>query len=57
MKLESAMKPVWNGKEFIPRLMLPLSLAADHRIIDGALATHFNVLIASLLSDVRRLVL
>ncbi|HQI21126.1 MAG TPA: 2-oxo acid dehydrogenase subunit E2, partial [Leptospiraceae bacterium] len=54
---KSAMKPVWNGKEFIPRLMLPLSLAADHRIIDGALATHFNVLIASLLSDVRRLVL
>ncbi len=54
---KSQMKPVWNGKEFTPRLILPLSLAADHRVIDGALATHFNVFIAQLLGDMRRLVL
>ncbi len=54
---KSAMKPVWNGKEFAPRLILPMSLSADHRVIDGALATHFNVFVAQLLSDVRRLVL
>ena len=40
---KSAMKPVWDGKEFVPRLILPLSLTADHRVIDGALATRFNV--------------
>ena len=51
---KSAMKPVWNGKEFIPRLMLPLSLSADHRVIDGALATRFNVYVAQLLADMRR---
>ena len=51
---KSVMKPVWNGKEFIPRLMLPLSLSADHRVIDGALATRFNVYIAQLLADMRR---
>ncbi len=51
---KSAMKPVWNGKEFEPRLILPLSLTADHRVIDGALATRFNVFIAQLLADMRR---
>ena len=51
---KSVMKPVWNGKEFVPRLMLPLSLSADHRVIDGALATRFNVYIAQLLADMRR---
>ena len=51
---KSVMKPVWNGKEFVPRLTLPLSLSADHRVIDGALATRFNVYLAQLLADMRR---
>jgi pyruvate dehydrogenase E2 component (dihydrolipoamide acetyltransferase) len=51
---KSVMKPVWNGKEFVPRLILPMSLSADHRVIDGALATRFNVYIAQLLADMRR---
>ena len=54
---KSAMKPVWDGKEFVPRLMLPLSLTADHRVIDGALATRFNVYVAQLLADMRRMML
>ncbi|HRE16222.1 MAG TPA: 2-oxo acid dehydrogenase subunit E2, partial [Rhodocyclaceae bacterium] len=51
---KNMMKPVWNGKEFVPRLIVPLSLSADHRVIDGALATRFNAYIAQLLSDMRR---
>ena len=51
---KAAMKPVWDGKQFVPRLMCPLSLSADHRVIDGALATRFNVYIAQLLADFRR---
>ena len=51
---KSSMKPVWNGKEFVPRLIVPLSLSADHRVIDGALATRFNAYIATLLADMRR---
>jgi pyruvate dehydrogenase E2 component (dihydrolipoamide acetyltransferase) len=51
---KAAMKPVWDGKQFVPRLICPLSLTADHRVIDGALATRFNVYIAQLLSDFRR---
>jgi pyruvate dehydrogenase E2 component (dihydrolipoamide acetyltransferase) len=51
---KSAMKPVWDGKQFVPRLILPLSLTADHRVIDGALATRFNVYLAQLLADMRR---
>ena len=51
---KSVMKPVWNGKEFVPRLTLPMSLTADHRVIDGALATRFNVYVAQLLADMRR---
>ena len=51
---KSVMKPVWNGNEFVPRLTLPLSLSADHRVIDGALATRFNVYLAQLLADMRR---
>ena len=51
------MKPVWDGKTFQPRLMLPLSLSYDHRVIDGAYAARFIVLLVKLLSDVRRLAL
>lgn len=54
---KAAIKPVWDGKQFAPRLICPLSLTADHRVIDGALATRFNVYIAHLLSDFRRSVL
>jgi pyruvate dehydrogenase E2 component (dihydrolipoamide acetyltransferase) len=50
----SAMKPVWSGSEFVPRLMLPLSLSYDHRVIDGAAAAKFNAYLASLLADFRR---
>ena len=48
------MKPVWDGKAFQPRLMLPLSLSYDHRVIDGAAAARFNTYLASLLADFRR---
>jgi len=51
---KAAMKPVWDGKQFVPRLICPLSLSADHRVIDGALATRFTVYIAQLLADFRR---
>jgi pyruvate dehydrogenase E2 component (dihydrolipoamide acetyltransferase) len=53
---KSALKPVWDGKQFVPRLTLPLSLTADHRVIDGALATRFNVYVAELLADMRRMI-
>jgi pyruvate dehydrogenase E2 component (dihydrolipoamide acetyltransferase) len=53
----SAMKPVWNGSEFEPRLMLPLSLSYDHRVIDGAAAARFVVHLAGVLSDLRRALL
>jgi pyruvate dehydrogenase E2 component (dihydrolipoamide acetyltransferase) len=53
----SAMKPVWNGKEFEPRLMLPLSLSYDHRVIDGAAAARFVVYLVGVLSDLRRALL
>lgn len=51
---KASMKPVWDGKQFVPRLICPLSLSADHRVIDGALATRFNAYIAQLMSDFRR---
>jgi pyruvate dehydrogenase E2 component (dihydrolipoamide acetyltransferase) len=54
---KSAIEPVWNGKEFAPRLMLPLSLSFDHRIIDGALAAKFTTFLAQVLSDLRRMAL
>jgi len=54
---KAQMKPVWNGKEFAPRLMLPLSLSYDHRVIDGALAARFASFLASQLGDIRRLLL
>jgi pyruvate dehydrogenase E2 component (dihydrolipoamide acetyltransferase) len=53
----SAMKPVWNGSEFAPRLMLPLSLSYDHRAIDGATAARFSAFLVSVLSDIRKLIL
>ena len=54
---KSAMKPVWNGKEFVPRLMVPLSLSYDHRVIDGASAARFTAYLAGLLADMRRVML
>ena len=54
---KSAMKPVWNGKEFEPRLMLPLSLSYDHRIIDGAMAARFTTELAGVLADMRKVLL
>ncbi len=54
---KSSMKPVWDGTAFVPRLILPLSLSADHRVIDGALATRFNATLARLLGDFRRVLL
>jgi pyruvate dehydrogenase E2 component (dihydrolipoamide acetyltransferase) len=54
---KASMKPVWDGKQFVPKLVCPLSLTADHRVIDGALATRFNVYLAELLADFRRVVL
>ena len=53
----STMKPVWNGKEFVPRLTLPLSLSYDHRVIDGAAGARFNAYLAEVLADMRRTVL
>jgi len=54
---KSSMEPVWNGKEFQPRLMLPLSLSWDHRVIDGASAARFNAYLGQVLADFRRVLL
>ncbi|MGY0610713.1 dihydrolipoyllysine-residue acetyltransferase [Luteimonas sp. A501] len=54
---KSAMQPVWNGEKFKPRLMLPLSLSYDHRVIDGAAAARFTAYLAQLLGDMRRAML
>ncbi len=54
---KSSTEPRWDGKQFVPRLILPLSLSWDHRVIDGAAAARFNVYFASLLADFRRIVL
>lgn len=54
---KSAMEPVWNGKEFAPRLMMPISLSFDHRVIDGADGARFITIINNMLSDIRRLVM
>lgn len=54
---KSELKPKWNGREFEPRLMLPLSLSYDHRVIDGAVAARFSVYLSAVLSDIRKLVL
>jgi pyruvate dehydrogenase E2 component (dihydrolipoamide acetyltransferase) len=50
-------QPVWNGKEFAPRLVLPLSLSYDHRVIDGATAARFSTYLVSVLSDIRKSIL
>ncbi len=55
--MKSAMKPVWDGKEFQPRLNCPLCLSFDHRVIDGAAAARFNAYLASLLADFRRVLM
>jgi len=52
-----AMRPVWDGKAFVPRLMLPLSLSYDHRVIDGATAARFSAYLVSVLSDIRKSIL
>jgi pyruvate dehydrogenase E2 component (dihydrolipoamide acetyltransferase) len=54
---KSEMKPKWNGSEFVPKLMLPLSMSYDHRVIDGAIAARFTVHLAGVMSDIRKLVL
>ncbi|MEO3683187.1 dihydrolipoyllysine-residue acetyltransferase [Shewanella vesiculosa] len=54
---KSEIKPKWNGKEFEPKLMLPLSLSYDHRVIDGAMAARFSVTLSAILSDIRTLIL
>lgn len=54
---KSSMKPVWDGKQFVPRLMLPLSLSYDHRVIDGAMAARFTAYLAEVLADLRKTML
>lgn len=54
---KSSIKPVWNGKEFTPRLMMPLSLSYDHRVIDGAMGARFAVYLAESLADMRKTLL
>ena len=51
------MKPVWDGSAFQPRLMLPLSLSYDHRVIDGAMAARFTAYLAEVMSDLRKTLL
>jgi len=53
----STMKPVWDGKQFVPQLTLPMSLSYDHRVIDGAAGARFNAYLASVLADYRRILL
>jgi pyruvate dehydrogenase E2 component (dihydrolipoamide acetyltransferase) len=54
---KSKMQPVWDGKQFVPRLMMPLSLSYDHRVIDGASAARFNAFLSAVLADFRRVAL
>jgi pyruvate dehydrogenase E2 component (dihydrolipoamide acetyltransferase) len=55
--VRSATKPVWDGSAFVPRLVLPLSLSYDHRVIDGAAAARFCAHLAGVLADLRRVLL
>ena len=54
---KSSQQPVWDGRQFVPRLTLPLSLSYDHRVIDGAAAARFTAYLAQLLADMRRAML
>ncbi len=54
---KSTMKPVWDGTQFVPRLMMPMSLSYDHRVIDGAMGARFSVYLAEVLSDMRKTLL
>lgn len=54
---KSAIKPVWDGKQFAPRLMLPMSLSYDHRVVDGAMGARFSGYLADVLSDMRKVLL
>jgi pyruvate dehydrogenase E2 component (dihydrolipoamide acetyltransferase) len=54
---KSEIKPVWDGKTFAPRLMLPMSLSYDHRVIDGALGARFTVYLGDVLADMRKTLL
>jgi pyruvate dehydrogenase E2 component (dihydrolipoamide acetyltransferase) len=54
---KSQIKPVWDGSAFQPRLMLPLSLSYDHRVIDGAMAARFTTVLGELLADLRRVLI
>jgi len=54
---KAAVKPVWNGKEFEPKTMLPLSMSADHRVIDGAMAAKFLTRYSQILSDLREIIM
>ena len=51
------MKPVWVGKQFVPRLMMPTSLSYDHRVVDGAVGARFSVYLAEVLADMRKTLL
>jgi pyruvate dehydrogenase E2 component (dihydrolipoamide acetyltransferase) len=54
---KSSIKPLWDGKQFVPKLMMPLSLSYDHRVIDGAMGARFAVYLAEVLADMRRTLL
>jgi pyruvate dehydrogenase E2 component (dihydrolipoamide acetyltransferase) len=54
---KSSMKPVWDGEKFVPRLILPMSLSYDHRVVDGAAGARFTTYLSALMSDIRKLVL
>jgi pyruvate dehydrogenase E2 component (dihydrolipoamide acetyltransferase) len=54
---KAVMKPVWDGKQFVPRLMMPMSLSYDHRVIDGAMGARFTVYLADVLADMRKTLL
>ena len=54
---KTSFKPVWDGKQFVPRLMLPLSLSYDHRVIDGAMGARFITYLNEVLSDLRKTLL